>query len=165
MPRRINRSLQCRLALAIALALLASCARPRQPAPQKTPTPTPPAQTAPASAPSSVAPYGYVYTPPASQNADPNAPQILEIDLNDSLLSAPGPIRVRVLTNPIVNSVVAQAMSRELAVPQEAPGVFGADAELPNVPFFLHARTFKVQIIASTPFGRTASVTIPITLR
>lgn len=158
MPRRINRPLLCLLAL----ALLVSCARPRQPAPQKTPTPPPPAVAPPAS----VGPYGFVYTPPPeAQNADTNAPRILEIDLNDRVLSAPGPVRVRVVTNPAVNSVIVGTMGRQLAVPQTAPGVFSAEDQMPNIPFFLRNRTYDIQFIASTPYGRTTTVTIPVTLR
>jgi hypothetical protein len=158
MPRRINHPLPCLLVL----ALLASCARPRQPAPQKTPPPPPPAQTAPASG----APYGFVYTPPPdAQDADSNTPRILEIDLNDHVLDAPGPIRVRVLTNPAVNSVIVGTMGRQLAVPQTASGVFSADDQMPNIPFFLRNRTYDIQFIASTPYGRTTTVTIPVTLR
>jgi hypothetical protein len=154
----MNRPLLCLLAL----ALLASCARPRQPATQATPAPTP-TQTAP---PSGAAPYGFVYTaPPDSQNADPKAPRILEIDLNDRTLTAPGPVRVRVLTNAFVNSVLLSTMGHELAVPQSAPGVFGAEDQLPNIPFFLRDRTFDVQFIATTPDGRNTTVTIPIYLR
>jgi hypothetical protein len=140
--------------------MLASCARPHRPAPQQTPAP-PQAPGAPASA----APYGFVYTPPANaQNADPQAPRILEIDLNANVLSAPGPIRVRVLTTAAVNAVVARTMGRELGVPEQAPGVFGADDQLPNIPFFLRNRTYNVQFVATTPDGRSVTTTIPLTL-
>lgn len=144
--------------------MLASCAHPRKPAPQATPTPAP---TAVGTAPASASPYGFTYTPmPGSLNTtDPKAPQILEIDLNSTTLAAPGPVRVRVLTNPAVNAVTARTMGRELGVPQKAAGVFGADDELPGIPFFLRNRTYGVQFIASTPDGRTTSVTIPVTLR
>jgi hypothetical protein len=125
------------------------------------PGPTPVGTT-----PASPAPYGFIYTPaPGSQsNADPKAPQILEIDLNSRVLSAPGPVRVRVLTNAAVNGVIARTMGRELGVPQESPGVFGADDRLPNIPFFLRNRTYGVQFIASSPDGRNTSITIPVTL-
>jgi hypothetical protein len=124
--------------------------------------PPPPAQTAPASG----APYGFVYTPPLdAQAADPNAPRIIEIDLNDHILSAPGPVRVRVLTSAPVNSVIVSTMGRQLTVPQTAPGVFSADDQIPNIPFFLRNRTYNIQFIASTPYGRTTTVTLPITLR
>jgi hypothetical protein len=96
---------------------------------------------------------------------DPGAPHILEIDMNERVLDAPGPIRVRILTNAAVTSVIARTMGRELGVPQEGPGVFGADDQIPNIPFFLRNRTYSVEIVAAVADGRTTSVTLPITLR
>lgn len=172
----------------LALALfgaLAACAPQQRPTASPSPTPpvsatatpttaaTAPATTSGTSVPTvppspTVAPYSYIYTPaPAATSAspDPTAPQILEIDMNARVLDAPGPIRVRILTSSSVTSVTARTMGHELGVPQQAPGIFGADDEIPNIPSWLRNRTYGVEFIAASADGRTTSVTLPITLR
>jgi VCBS repeat-containing protein len=65
-----------------------------------------------------------------------------------------------------VSSVIVVAHTLgQLALPQQGQGVFGAEDQLPSVPFFLHNRSFRVDFIATAPDGRSSSVTIPITLR
>jgi hypothetical protein len=114
---------------------------------------------------SAPSPYGFLYTPPATQAIAPNEPRIVEIDLNDRILSAPGPVRVRVLTNEAVGSVIVRTLGHELAVPQIAPGTFGGEDQLPNIPFFLRNRTYNVDFIATGRDGQTTSIALPITLR
>ncbi len=151
---------------ALTLSVLAGCAHhpSHPPSPAPTSVPSAPLSPAPIATP---APYSYIYTPSPADgiSLDPNAPQIHEVDLNERVLAAPGPIRVRVLTNPVVTTVTAHTMGHDLPLPQEASGVFGASDELPSVPFFLHHRTYQVQFVAAAPDGRSSSVTLPITLR
>jgi hypothetical protein len=142
--------------------LLASCAHPPKPAPHPGASPTPPA---PRTTASPTGPYGFIYTPPSPGAIDPASPQIKEIDLNDHVLTAPGPVRVRVYTSLAVTSVIVRTMGHELAVPQLSPGIFGADDQLPNIPFFLRRRTFDVDFIAAGRDGHTTDITLPITLR
>ena len=73
------------LVCAATLAALAGCAHHvRQPSPTASPVATP----APGA---SSTPYSYIFTPPVTlaANADPNAPQIHEVDLNARFLAAP----------------------------------------------------------------------------
>jgi hypothetical protein len=148
----------------LVLAMLASCARPQKPHPAATPTP-PPTTGTPAPAQSAPSTYGYIYAPPIQNALDPSAPQIREIDLNANILSAPGPVRVRVLTNAMVSSLIVRTLGHELVVPQIASGLFGAEDQLPNIPFFLRHRTYSVDFIATGRDGRTTDVHIPITLQ
>jgi hypothetical protein len=106
-----------------------------------------------------------VYTPSPSPTTLPSdAPAILEIDLNDRTLHGPGPVNVRVLTNPPVTTVTLRAFGREISVPKTGDGQFSLDGQLPSIPFFMR-RTYDVDFIASVPDGRTAKVTLPITIR
>lgn len=105
-------------------------------------------------------PYLYVYVPPAS--VPPS--KILEIDLNDKTLHAPGEVRVRVLTTTDVVSVVVRAMGREISVPRVIPGLFAAEDKIPHVPFFLRGHTYDVDFIAASGDGKSTTITLPIDL-
>ncbi len=113
--------------------------------------------------------YNYVYrptpAPSATPPAEPNAPQIAEIDLSDATIVTPGAIRVRVLTNLAVTSVTADTFGRTIAIPQQQPGIFALATSIPDVPFFLKNRTYNIEFVAAVPDGRTARVTLPLTLR
>lgn len=123
-----------------------------------TPTPTPTAN-----------PYRYVIVPTPAPNAptttDPTAPQILEIALNERELDAPGPIKVRIRTNPPVSSVVARALGRDVPIPQREPGIFADEQRIPSVPFFYRNRIFTIEIVAATPDGRSISFVFPVSLK
>lgn len=134
---------------------------PPGPAPSPIPSPTPGASSTPA-------PYRFVYTPaPAPGASDPpaDAPTILEIDLTDQTLLTPGPLNIRVLTNPPVTTVTLHALGRDIALPKTGAGQFSVDSELPSLPFWLKGKTYAVDFVAGVPDGRSAKVTIPVTLR
>lgn len=148
--------------IAAALALAGALAFQPGPAPQSAPagaTPTP--------APTPL--YNFVYratpAPDMTPFPGPNAPEIDEIDLNDSQLVPPSPLHVRVLTSEAVVSVAAATLGRTINIPQHQPGQFLFDGYIPDVPSFLRNRTFDVQFIASVSDGRSTSVTLPLTLR
>ncbi len=180
-------------ALALAAAALggAQLGRSARAAAQPTPTASPqtvttpgvPATAAPSAAPTPIATptvsaaptmvatpaYNFVYRPaPAASPTPfpgPNPPEIDEIDVSDATIVAPSSVRVRVLTSAAVTSVTADTFGRTLSIPQERPGLFALAASVPDVPFFLKNRTYNIEFVAAVPDGRTARVTIPLTLR
>jgi hypothetical protein len=95
----------------------------------------------------------------------PGAPGIIEIDLSDSTIKTPGDIAVRVVTTPEVRSVTAETFGRTLEIPQVSRGIFGAAYSLPSVPAFFRDRTYDVDVVATVSDGRTATVTLPMTLK
>jgi hypothetical protein len=159
------------LTLATATVVLAQAGPPDQASPSPSPEPAPSTTPAPLPSPSpSPSPaYRFVYRPTPSPVTTPfplpNAPEIDEIDLNDSALVPPAPLHVRVLTSPTVVSVSAQTFGRSIAIPQHDRGVFTFDGYIPNVPDFLRNRTYSVEFIAASLDGRTVSVTLPLTLK
>lgn len=122
-----------------------------------TPPPSPAASATPH-------PYKFVYTPSPSATIATDAPGILEIDLSDQTIHAPGPIDIRVLTTPPVATVTMRALGHDIALPKTADGLFSVDGQIPSVPFFLRGRTYNVDFVAAVPDGRTSSVTIPVTI-
>jgi hypothetical protein len=113
--------------------------------------------------------YRFVYTPTPSPQSTPfpgpHAPQINEIDLNDQTLVTPGRLRVRVLTNYEVSTVVAKTMGYELSIPKQRSGIFAAEYDVPQSPAFLSNQTFNVDFVATVPDGRNTTVTLPLSLR
>ncbi len=136
-----------------------------------TPAPAPPTPAPVPPTPSPVAPtptpnpYRYSYTPPPLVNPPADAGQILEVDLSDQTIVVPGHLAVRVLTTANVSAVSIRALGREVALPKVAPGVFGADEDIPDIPFFFKGRSYNVDFIAATDTGRRTSVTIPVGIK
>lgn len=144
------------LAVVAAVAIVAQADAPSpSPAPAPTATPTPL--------------YKFVFRPTPAPIATPfplpNAPEIDEIDLNDSSLVPPAPLHVRVLTSEPVISVTAETFGHAIAIPQRGTGLFLFDGYIPDVPGFLRNRTYDVQFTATVIDGRTASITLPLTLK
>lgn len=129
------------------------------------PTPVPPPVTAPTATPA----FGFVYKQRPSVETTPfpgpNPPQIAEIDLSDATLVTPGTIRVRVLTSDPVVAVVAETFGNTIAIPEQKPGLFAFEGYVGVVPAYVKNRTYDVTFTASTRDGRTATVTLPLTLR
>ena len=122
----------------------------------------PPGPPTPAPTPTPV--YRYVYAPtPAPAPSNAGLPRIFEIDVTDQILHPNSDIALRVVTSPEVQTVIASALGRDIAIPQLAPGVFAAQSHIPDVPFFL-LRTYDVEFRAATGDGRIASVTLPFRL-
>jgi len=148
--------------IAATLALLGALAFQPGTAPENAPPSAPPTPT-----PTPV--YKFVYratpAPESTPFPGPNAPAINEIDLNDAQLVPPSPLHVRVLTSEAVVSVAAETMGRSINIPQHETGEFLFDGYIPDVPSFLRNRTFDVQFVASVNDGRSATVTLPLTLR
>jgi len=169
------------LALVLVAALggvAAARAQVPQPTPQPVPSfppmpsPAPVVTASPSPAPTGTMPpaettYRYVWTPTANATplADTGAPHIREVDLSDRVLVTPGEIRVRVLTNPAVQSVTAAALGRNLEIPRVTPGVFALDGEVPKAPWFAIGHNYDVNITAAVPDGRTSTVTLTLGLR
>ncbi len=113
--------------------------------------------------------YRYIYTatpsPQTTPFPGPHAPQINEIDLNDQTLVTPGRLRVRVLTNDEVSSVVAKTMGYELAIPKVRSGTFAAEYDVPQAPAIVSNQTFNVDFVATVPDGRISTVTLPLSLK
>jgi len=106
--------------------------------------------------------------PSPSPNDTPvprDGPEIKEIDLSDSVVVSPGDLHVRVLTSRSVVRVIAEAMGNDLTIPLQTPGVFIFDGYVPNAPAFMRDRSFDVSFIATAADGRSATVTLPLTLR
>ncbi len=132
--------------------------------PVAAPSPVPALTPAPPATPS---PYRFVFTPaPVPGASDPaSAPTILEIDLTDKILRAPGPLNIRVVTSSPVSTVTMHVLGRDLALPKTGDGLFSVDNQIPSLPFWLHGKTYEVDFIAAVPDGRSVKVTIPLTLR
>jgi hypothetical protein len=127
------------------------------------PAPSTPATPAPGSTQS---PYRFVYTPaPGAVDTASDAPSIIEIDLTDKILRAPGPLNIRVVTSAPVSKVTLHVLGRDLSLPKTGDGLFSVDNQLPAVPFWLRGKTYQVDFIAAVPDGRSVKVTIPVTLR
>ncbi len=143
----------------VALALGAGGLTAQTPAPSPTPQPSPSPTPA----------YRFIFTPTPPPDGAPQrgagAPEIREIDLSDQAIAVPGELRVRVVTNPEVVSVVASTLGRDIQIPQQAPGQFGFTSELPDVPAYLLNRTFDVDFVATSRDGRTTTVTLPLSLK
>jgi len=127
-----------------------------------------PTGASPNPSPSAIPVYHYIWKQPRANPPSPfpgpNAPDIREIDLSDAKLVTPGDLRVRVLTSPDVISVVAHTLGRELTIPRSDVGVFGMQANVPQVPAFLAGRTYDVDFIAAVADGRTVTVTLQLGL-
>jgi len=135
------------------------------PPPFATPSPIPALTPAPPATPS---PYRFVFTPtPVPGASDPasDAPSIIEIDLTDKILRAPGPLNIRVVTSSPVSKVTMRVLGRDLALPKTGDGLFSVDNQIPSLPFWLHNKTYDVDFIAAVPDGRSVKVTVPVTLR
>jgi hypothetical protein len=158
----------------------ALAAQTQSPAPAETPSPaaSPAATMVPSSLLATFPPaltttppptYNYIYRPGAAASAtpfpNPGEPEILEIDLTDQALAAPGPLHARVLTNDFVVSVVAEAYGYELEIPRKGPGVFAIDGIIPIVPDVAKGKRFDVDVVATAKDGRTATVTLALMLK
>jgi hypothetical protein len=136
----------------------------QSPAPALAPSSTPTAVPNPLPTPA----YRFIYRPPAQMNADPVAsapPAIIEIDLTDQVIVTPTELNVRVVTSASVVSVTAEALGHPITLPQVQPGLFGFSTQLRAVPGSLRNRTFDVDFTAADAAGRTADVTLPLTLK
>jgi hypothetical protein len=113
--------------------------------------------------------YNYIYRPSAAAGATPfpipGQPEILEIDVTDQTLAAPGPLHARVLTNEFVVSVVAEAYGYELAIPRKGPGVFAIDGIIPIVADVAKGKRFDVDVVATAKDGRSETVTLSFMLK
>jgi hypothetical protein len=110
-------------------------------------------------------PYHYVVVPAQASGSPDGRPQIVEVALNARTLEVPGPVLVRVTTSLNVGAVTARAFGRQMGIPQIAPGIFGSADQLPTLPMFLLGRSYDIEFVASTPDGRSTSVTLPVGLR
>ena len=95
----------------------------------------------------------------------PGTPEIIEIDVSDQALAAPGPLHARVVTNDVVISVVAEAYGYELDIPKSGNGIFTFDGIIPIVPDAAKGKRFDVDVVATTKDGRTATVTLSFMLK
>lgn len=156
----------------------ASSPPPAAIAAQSSDVPSPPAaSTNPAASPSpspvvtpTPSPLHYVIVPTPAPSVSPasvqeQAPQILEIDLSDRELSAPGPLSVRVITSINVNGVWARVAGRERGIPPTHAGLFEASDQLPSMPFFLKGKAYTVDFVAKTVDGRETVVSVPIFIK
>ncbi|MBC5828747.1 MAG: hypothetical protein GIW98_00955 [Candidatus Eremiobacteraeota bacterium] len=142
---------------------------PASPAPSTSPSPEPLLPQAPTPSPN---PFHYIIVPspvPLPNNSllteQDKAPTILEIDLSDRELSAPGPISVRIVTSINVNGVWARVSGRERGIPPTHAGLFEASDQLPRMPFFLKGKTYIVDFVAKTVDGRETTLSVPIFIK
>jgi hypothetical protein len=162
-------------ALGAGVAMAQSTPPAPAPAAAESPAPSSPEPAAPAAGqnaqpqPSPTPAYRFVWVPTPSPDATaypgPNAPEIKEIDLGDHVLVTPGELRVRVVTNKQVVSVIARTLGRELPIPRQDAGVFALEGSVPQVPRFLADKTYDVDFVAASADGRTAVVTLPLDLK
>ncbi len=156
-----------------ALGAVAETRPPAAPAAPPSPTPisSPSTTATPLPATAATPAYRFVYKPtpaPAGVTTPfplPGAPQIVEIDLSDSTLVTPGSLRVRVLTSESVATVAAETFGNAVAIPKKESGLFSFDGYVGDVPAFVKNRTYDVTFTATGSDGRTATVTLPLTLK
>ncbi|MBV8601228.1 MAG: hypothetical protein JO359_06660 [Candidatus Eremiobacteraeota bacterium] len=163
------------LALAAATQALAQLETPA-PTPQSVPSGTPqavpgptqtPGPTVPTPVPTATptpSPYKYVVDPTPNPSAEPGAPQILKIELNDQTLHPGGTVAIRVTTTVNVKSVVASAEGHDITIQKAQDGLF---AGLTTLPWFIPPwmlKTYQVTFTATAPDGRRVAITIPISL-
>jgi hypothetical protein len=154
-----------------ALLLAAAVASPgptASPAPSPSPTPG----LIPTFAPSVVATatpvYNFVYRPSPAPDAPaplPGAPLILEVDVNDQTIAAPGPLHVRILTSDSIVSVAGEAYGYEVEIPRHGNGLFIFDGMIPEIPDAVKGKQFFVDVVGSTKDGRTTTITLPFMLK
>ncbi|MGP6158854.1 MAG: hypothetical protein ACLPYS_15340 [Vulcanimicrobiaceae bacterium] len=152
---------------ALTLAVVLGASAVAQVAPDAGQSPSPEATAVSSPAPQPTQPYRFIYRTPQNPN-DPavaSAPAIVEIDLTDQVILTPTELNVRVLTSPSVISVTVEALGHTIALPLVQPGLFGFSTTLRGAPSSLRNRTFDVQFVAADAVGRTAAVTLPLTLR
>jgi hypothetical protein len=126
-------------------ALLAACA--------------PHAQT-PAS--SAASPLAAVPTPLVLPTEAP--PQILAVQLSDSVFHSGETVTGTIVTSTNVSDVRVQFGGRSAPIPQREPGVFALSYTLPHIPFFL-AGTYTAQVVARNPAGLSASRNVSVSIR
>jgi hypothetical protein len=91
-------------------------------------------------------------------------PRILEIDLSDRSVRAPGPIAARVRTSDDIVSVNVRSMGRTFAVARQAPGLFEGTDRLPDIPFIFKGRSYSVDFVATDANGRSVTQTVSVYL-
>ncbi len=129
------------------MAGLVSCSKPQPPAP------------------TSGAPTGqYRYVVLPTPSAEQSAPRILEIDLSDRNVTAPGPVAARVRTTDDVMSVSVRSMGRAFTVARQSPGLFEGTDRLPNIPFIFKGRTYSIDFVATDGNGRTVTQSVSVYL-
>lgn len=150
-----------RLVLAVALSASATTLALAQTQSAPSSQPSPNASATPA--------YNFVYratpSPGATPFPVPGAPSIDEIDLSDDTLVPPTIVRARVLTNIYVSTMTAETFGQVLAIPRVRPGVFALEASITDVPGYLRNHSFNVTFTASVTDGRTATITLPLSIR
>jgi hypothetical protein len=141
------------------------------PSPLPLPAPSSPPSPAASLAPEPVAsttpqPYAYIVTPPpAAVPLAPDAPQILEVDVNDKTLHPGGPVNVRVRTTANIVAVEARAFGRFVPIPPAGPQTYALQYVLPCcLPFWLTGRNYDVTIAAGTADGRQTTLVVPLIL-
>jgi hypothetical protein len=165
--------------MTIAFLFALTIAGAAQPAPTPASTTTPVPSTSPSPAPSTspsapagpTAPpvYNFVYKPTPSPVTTPfpelGSPEILEIDVTDQTIAAPGPLHVRVVTNDDTISVVAESFGYEFTLPKTGRGLFTIDTTIPPVPDNVKGKQFNVNVTATSKNGRVSSLTLPFMLK
>jgi len=102
----------------------------------------------------------YQTVPKPAASVDPTQPVIIEIDLNEKVLT--GVIAIRVITSAAVVKVTSSSNGHSGDLPQVGPGEFEAISKLPKLPF-----TFSTTIlfVATSADGRKASVKVPVKIK
>ena len=164
----MNSILANRAAAGLALIALLSApagAQEATPAPSAVNATAAPSPAAPAANPAPTAdPLPYKTVPQPQASAEPGAPVILEVDLNDTHLRTHGRIAMRILTSPDVVSVVSRSKGHQGEVPRVGPGVFYAESTLPGVPFVARGMHLNLEFVATTADGKSTSVRVPVIL-
>lgn len=125
---------------------------------------TPVASPEPNSSSASTSQYNYVTKPTPPPSVDPGLPQILEIDLNDQRLNAPGPLIVRVITSANTTAVYAHVEGQTFGIPAAQPGRFELAATLPTLPSYMKGRNYDFDFEAMTADGKRTHVDVPVSI-
>jgi hypothetical protein len=148
-----------------------SAAPAAAPSPTPSPTQRPPLiATFPPSVNTTATPtYNFIYratpAPGSTPFPQPGAPEIIEIDVTDQTIVAPGPLHVRILTSDSVVSVVAESYGYEVEIPKTGRGLFAFDGILPVLPDAVKGKFFDVDVVATSKDGRSITLTLPFMLK
>lgn len=140
---------------------------PRPPLPAASPAPT----VGPSAAPggprprqASASPAAAATAPPAATTAPAGAPKIFSVSLSAPVAQGGQVVTGTVQTSADVTAVQAQVMGYSSPLTRVSAGYFALSYRVPTLPPVLR-RTYTIVVTARNAAGRTASSSLPITIR
>jgi len=101
---------------------------------------------------------------PAASLSPPSVPRILSASLSSPVAAGGDVVSGAVQTTPDVTEVDAEVAGRSTPLTKVSAGYFALSYRVPTLPAFLR-RTYTIVVTARNAAGRTASSSLPITIR